>query len=467
MKMTRTANDFLETPRIFPASPRADTRHANTVDLVEILKILIRRRNILIVTMIVVTLGGLILTLTPAPRYSFSTAIEIGSTIDDNATTHTTVPVESPETVLAKIRESYTQQAINRYREKFPEDTRAFQISARIPENSQIIILEAIDIESKSDAYRKIMGDIVDLVLSDHRKIVTLRRANIENSIEKARLNLAALMDPSTLEVKKSSLELKILNAEMEQEKLEDPRTLLIPQQKLETMLGEQRKKLADLRDQEQLLKSRLLRADRTDKLLEKQIEELQEQIDASLRRRHAAVNKLDNESSAMTMLLIDNELQRNRNRLATLRERLYVRQEDLRQELKAKIHANRRQQNIQENIIEEIKYKLETLVIENRRARKLNKPGIGNLHEQAKKLVADHARAISRQRQAINYLETKLHNLSETHALSPPLRSAEPIGPAKKKIALLTAFLAIVSGIFAAFIFELIDKIRRQLSAN
>ncbi len=466
---SRTGNasnihDKLPLSPVTPSEPRPDQ---DEISLIDLWLVLVRRRNIVFAVLALALAGSLFMAFTRSEKYAYSTALEIGATLGDGTGGQLAAPVEDPETVLAKIRESYIPQALHRYRELNPEAPHHYKVDARIPKGSQLIVLEARGEQTTGQAYTSILKDIVASVVADHQHVVDVKRAGLEDRIAKARLALAALTDPSTLEVKKRALKTKLLNARMTREELQDPRTLAIPRQKLETKLAQEQKSLADLKDRAELLKSRYQRLDDTDKLLQKQIDELQAQITTASKRRQDAIGNLRTGSSAMTMLMIDNELQQNRARLAGLRERLLVTQQDRRQELEDEIAANKRQQNIQTKVIEKTRQELEKLVLENQRAQKRHAPVVGELEQQLSKMLADHERAIAEQQQTIRFLETRLKNLSATHALSDPLQSMTPVGPGKKKVIILALILALFVGIFAAFFAEFLGKTRQHLAEN
>lgn len=465
--MNQAASSIHDIPPLSPVAITGLRPDEDEISLVDLWLVLVRRRNIVFATLALALLASLFMTFSLPARYSYSTALEIGTAVEDASGGQQVTPVENPETVLAKIRESYIPQALHRYRDLNPEYRNGYKINARIPKGSQLIVLEATGEEGAGRAYTSILEDIVSSVVADHQRIINIKRASLEDRVTKAQLTLAGLTDFSTLEVKKRALNSKILDARMTKEELQDPRTLAIPRQQLKTNLAQGQKSLADQRDRAELLKSRYQRLDETDKLLQTQIDELQMQTTTATSRRQDAIGGLQNVSSAMTMLMIDNELQQNRAQLAGLRERLLITQQDRRQELEDKIAANKRQQDIQTKVIEKTRQELEKLVLVNQRARERHAPVIGGLEEQFTKMLADHERAIAKQQQTIRFLETRLENLGATHALSAPLQSMTPVGPGKKKIVILALFLALFIGIFAAFFAEFLGKARQQLAES
>ena len=457
--MTRAvppSSDIPQVPQVVLAEP---WHEEDSISLIDLWMVLSRRRAVIFAALALALIAGLLAALLMPAKYGYTTAIEIGTKpLKEGGT----APIEAPETVLAKINESYIPQSLEDYLEKHGDED-SYKVEGRIPKGSGLIVLEAKAPEDKGPAYLAIMQGIIDKVEADHRRISDVTRVGLETQLAKAVLELSSLTDPSTLEVQKRALERKLLKARLELERLKDPRTLALPKKELETRKAIAEKALADLRDKEDLLKTRYQRLDEVDKLLKEQIHDLRAQIDTALKRRSQAIGNLKSEASAMTMLMIDNELQQNRARLAALEERLFIKQQDTRDQLADQIASTQRQYAIQRESITKIDQELEKLILDNQRAQKLQTPQVRELEEQMRKLIADHERKIQRQKQTIQQLQARLANLQSTRALSPPLQSLEPTGPGKKVILVLSLFLGLFLGVFAAFFAEFLAKVREQ----
>ncbi len=457
--MTKAVSSTADTPQV-PQVVLAEPWHEeDSISLIDLWMVLSRRRGIIFAVLGLALLTGLLAALLMPKKYTYTTAIEIGSKSSSNAETQ---PIEPPETVLAKIRESYIPQALHDFSQAQGSE-KGYKVEGRIPRGSELIVLEARAPEEDGPAYLTIMQMVIDKVEGDHRRVSAVIRSNMKTELTQAHLTLSALTDPSTLEVRKRALESKLLKARMELERLKDPLTLALPKKDLETRKAKVEKILADLRDQEELFKARYKRLDEVDKLLKQQIKDLRTQINDARSRRTEAIANLNSEASAMTMLMIDNELQQNRSRLATLEERLLITQQDAREQLENQIAANQREYTIQNQASGKIGQELDKLVRDNQRSQKHQAPEIGELEEQLRKLLADHHRKVARQEQTIQQLETQLANQQTTRALSPPLQSLKLAGPGKKIILILSLFLGLLFGIFAAFFVEFLAKVRQQ----
>ena len=446
-----------QVPQVVIAEP---WHEEDSISLIDLWKVLSRRRGVIFGVLALALLAGLLLALLMPEKYTYTTAIEIGTKPSSGTTG--AVPIEPPETVLAKIKESYIPQALHDFAQA-QEDDAGYKVEGRIPKGSELIVLEAKAPEEDGPAYLTIMQTVIDKVEGDHRRVSAVIRSNLKTQLNQARLALDNLIDPSTLAVEKRALESKLLRARLELERLKDPLTLALPKKDLQTRKAKAEESLADLRDKASLLKARYQRLDEVDKLLKQQIADLRAQIDDANSRRAKAIANLASEASAMTMLMIDNELQQNRTRLAALEERLFIKQQDAREQLENQIAANQREYAIQREAISKIDQELDKLIRDNKRTQKLQAPRVGELEEQLRKLLADHQRKIARQQQAIEQLQIRFNNLQTTRALSPPLQSLEPAGPGKKIILILSLFLGLFLGIFAAFFVEFLAKVRQE----
>lgn len=455
-KAVRSTTDTPQIPQVVLAEP---WQEEDSISLIDLWMVLSRRRRVIFAVLGLALLAGLLAALLMPTKYTYTTAIEIGSKSSANTDA---LPIEPPETVLAKIKESYIPQALHDFSQAQGTE-KGYQVEGRIPKGSELIVLEAKAPEEEGPAYLTIMQTVIDKVEGDHRRVSAVIRSNMKTQLGQAQLTLSALTDPSTLEVKKRALESKLLKAHMELARLKNPLTLALPKKDLATRKAKVEKTLADLRDKEALLKARYQRLDEVDKLLKQQVKDLRTQINDTRSQRTQAIANLNTEASAMTMLMIDNELQQNRSRLATLEERLLITQQDAREQLENQIAANQREYTIQDQAIGKIGQELDKLIRDNQRSQKHQAPQVGELEEQLRKLLADHHRKVARQEQTIQQLETRLANLQTTRALSPPLQSLKPTGPGKKIILILSLFLGLFLGIFAAFFVEFLAKVRQQ----
>lgn len=487
----------------------------DSISLIDLWLELAKYRALIFGSIALTLVIGLLVAFLLPEKYNYTTSIEIGYSTNQTGKVLERTPIDNPQTVLAKLTTNYIPQARQHYATQYPQDIAPPEIKVRIPKGSQLIILESKGPEDKAKIFIALLQAALDKLFMDHQRVTDLARADLQTSIDKAGLVLAERQDPRSLQVDIDEFTRKLNNARVNHDELHDPRVLkglqketlemlqkagmklkklrdprffAATKQEVETKLSRTNKRLIDLRGQAALITSRYQRTDKTDDLLKKQIGELVTQINAALQARHQALEGLQTEASAMTMLMIDNEIQQNRLRLATLEERLYIQQQDLRQTLEDRLAANQREQSVQQqlftqlqdelnrltlentyqqtqqlNHIEQLNGDLERQTLRNQRAQQLAAPHIAQLEAQLAKLQADHQRKLIAAQQDVNLLKSRLQGLTKTRALSPPMQSLKPTGPSKILIMALTLVLGLLIGVFAAFFASFLSKVRQH----
>jgi LPS O-antigen subunit length determinant protein (WzzB/FepE family) len=333
------------------------TAASDEISLVDLLRVLLKRKNTLLFVFALFVLGGVVAALVLPKQYQYTTTIEIGTTVvkDDIRL------IDDPNTLLAKIQESYIPLALLHYRETYPDDKKVYELKARIPKNSEIIVLEAKGSKETAEIYKRVQNDVVDQIITDHSRLILIIHKEYQ----------------------------------LEGEKIQN--------------------EVASLEDKSKLLQAKSKRLGENEKLLTRQIDRVRQLVNDGIINREKASREVKDETHAMTLLMIDNEIQQNRQRLDELEERLTV-------EL-----INERD------------------VVENE--------------------LADTLRKITEKKSELTKVKLQRDNLRETRSIVPPMQSLEPVGASKKLIVLLAVLLGIFVALFAAFIHELIVKTKDELS--
>lgn len=449
-------------PRLLQAMQAEDE-----VSLIDLWLVLARRKRLIFAILLGSLLLGLGYYFTHPKSYAYATAVEIGTTLVKEGNGYATALIDPPQTVLAKLNESYIPWVRHRYFQEHPEDKALYLLEASIPKDSQLIVIKGEGPATDEAIYLTQMHQVLKRLLEDHQRQTVVVRSGIEAQLARAREKLAELRDPSTLAVQRKNLEKEINALKIKLDELRDPRIMRLAVQKIETDLAQKKKALLNLKNQEHLFRAQYRRLDQVDELLKKQIAELQAQIALADKQRPAAVTQVSDAGVAMAMLMIDNEIQKNRNRLAALEERLYISQKNEREKLLNRIEDNQREQAVQAKVIARLEGELEKLKFDNERQQARLLPKIALLEEKLTKLLADHKRRIRLQQQQIHELEVRLANMKETRALIDPVRSLEPLGPSGKTLLALAGILGLFLGIFAAFTAEFLAKVRQRVQGK
>jgi len=172
--------------------------------------------------------------------------------------------------------------------------------------------------------------------------------------------------------------------------------------------------RLSELQDQAALLKIQEERLGETAKLLTSQIADMRNLITESRNNRRQAVKEVTGEVKAMTLLLIDNEIQQYQKRLSELEEQLAI--------------------------------------------------GIANDRDKIRIAMADNLRVQDEQREKIQDTIAKISEIRQTQAMTPTMRSLEPVGTGRAMTVMISVILGLILGVMAVFTAEFLKKAKAQM---
>jgi len=242
-----------------------DNAYEDEINLVDIWLVLMKRRRYVAAVAGLCVLAGILYALMLPAKYQYSTSIEIGS----RSGAASLDGIETPETVLAKITESYIPLARQDYLTQHPELTGVPNVTARIPKGSQIVVLNGKGPETQGEAHKAVQQAVVDLVKKDHGRIINVLRKETEIRQNQALAKLEELKDSATL-------------------------------------IQAREKRLVDI-----------------SVLLTSQAEGVREDLARATSDRARAIAETKDESRALTLMMLENGMQQYRQRLAQIDERL------------------------------------------------------------------------------------------------------------------------------------------------
>lgn len=260
--------------------------HNDEISLLDLWGVLARRKAVVGGVFAICLTGAVAAALIKSDKYLYSTSLEIGAVIKNDKR----MLIDSPETVLNKIKEGYIPAVLSEYA-KSASDAADIEMTVRLPKNSEIVVVEAKGKESMGDTLKTLEGKVIDLVKRDHGRIVDVTKNEILSELQK----------------------LKRHHDELE--------------------------------DQEKLILNDVERIKVESGLVERQLAEIKSSVDAANANRKNALNALGNEERAMTLLMIDSETDQNKKQMAELEERLHVLLPAKKDNLEKDLADNRRAQ--------------------------------------------------------------------------------------------------------------------------
>ncbi len=330
-------------PRLLQAYYQEDE-----ISLVDLWLVLAKRKRFIATVAGTIAVAGLLFALLMPRVYTYTTSIEIARDGDKL--------LESPQTVLAKLQESYIPLVLT---EHAATGSDRIDITAKIPKGSDLIVLESKAGQEMAASVNDLHQRVVSLIVTDHDSTITFARGELRAQLHSAQ------------------------------------------------------NKLAELKDREKMLQNREQRLEEKAKLLTDQIESIRAVIAESRMNRKKAVSEVTGEAKAMTLLLIDNEIQQYQEREALLLEQLHIGL------------ANERDGIIQEQ--------------------------------------ANIRRAQDMEEEKILEIKARLASIKETRAITTAMRSLEPAGASRKLVLSVAILLGLILGVFAAFFAEFLDKVRER----
>ncbi len=321
------------------------------ISLVDLWLVFEKHKKLFVGILLAFVISGLAVALTKSKQYSYTTSIEIARSTEGL--------LEEPGTVLAKLQQSYIPLVINEYENNSPEAKKGIKIDASIPKGSEIIVLNSKGSEDAEPLFARLHQSVVEKITRDHDSTITVIKAEFEAQLHGAE------------------------------------------------------NKLGELRDKAMFIENQVKRLDEKSKLISKQIDEIGKVIEESRKNRIKAVNEVTGEAKAMTLLLIDNEIQQYQERESMLIEQLHL--------------------------------------------------GLASDRDTLKQELANNSRAQAEQQEKILEMKAKIANILKTRAITPTMRSQEPIAPNRKLIIAIAAILGLIAGLTAVFAREFAHRVKEK----
>jgi len=439
-----------------------DSAYDDEISLVDLWLVLAKRRNILLAIVLAFLLAGISFAFIKPTVYNYSAVLQIGVMAGDSEGAISGF-IEPPANVLEKLTKSYIPLVLTSYLNDHPEVKAVPKVKASMAKKSDLISIEVRGQENKSTEYQAILQSIIGYIQQDHQPQMDIAKHKIELALEKEKIEMSVLNNPLTLKEKQKQLEIELLQTRINIDNLKDHRLTRIAKQQLVTQKKEQTNKLAGLVDEHKRLASEVVRLNDVDRLLEKRISELSATIANELKNRQISVSNINTGPEAMTVLLLDNQIQSNRNQLASLEERLDIKQPGLRENLNNQLKANTRSQEFHQKLLTDINNKLQKIDIDNeQKLQKLSEKQAG-FQLQLDKLQLEHQNDILIHQQKIDDINFKLKGLRDTQPLTQPMQSLEPVGTGKKLIVIISLIAGLFVAVFCVFFLEFLAKAKEK----
>ena len=319
---------------------------------------------------------------------------------------------ESQAEILAELRNIYLPFATADYIAKHPAERQQYQVRIGGVQGSGVVWLRATGPASYEGAYISIMQSVITRVIHANNAIIAPFQAQYQANEEKARIELRGLRDD------------KIFHSQV---------------MKLQYAIQKAQSRLEKLKITARVMKERAGRYRKAVRLVANEINKLGVLVAEQRKERGEALReKVRSAERAMTLLIIDKNLDSSTERLFQLRQRRAVVLPSAEQALLGEIVGNRRAQTDQELKISMLRAQLGSLYV-------------------------SHRNRVATQEQAVVMLSARAAQQRNAVVLQTPIRLSQPISSHWFGRIVLAAIGGLTFGIIVAFVLEVSVRCRRE----
>jgi uncharacterized protein involved in exopolysaccharide biosynthesis len=321
----------------------------DALKLVNVWRILCRQKKISLITLLIFVVLGLAFAFLKSEKYAFSTVVQMGTFTNGEKSEH----IETADMVLSKIKMAYIPLVLSEYYNKTPDSRERYFINVSVPKKSEIVVIQMEEQLNQADRSKELITNVVTKLINDHSVIVNIKIKNLEVSIAHAENVLSSTKDST------------------------------------------------------KLIEANIARLEKTSALLTTQLSEKKQMLEKVLQNRDSV--KTSSATGAMSVLLIDSEIQRYQLMVDDLEKRLLIDLHQQRNELEKALADSLRNQNDSQNNIDQLK--------------------------------------------------SQLANTANTRAIVPVLTSSDPVGLGKAAIIIIAILLGGVLGVLATLVYEFLQN--------
>ncbi len=379
------------------------------IDLVDLGISLWRRWKLMLTIFLLCTGLGLALAFVLPRTYRYTAVVGLGSYVTVNGII---ISVITPNSAASALNSGLIEMALLRSASGHRVDPRKVKIVANVPSKSNIILLAGKGPKKLQDTFETVEKNAVMLLAQTTAAQVNVLRSNLKKQLTAAQLTLARIDDPQRIKAERAAKQQALAGARAQQ---------------------------ANLKERLMVLKEKRNRLTQAAKLYQGQIKSLNAYI-AQARKASLTASRAGSPTQAMTMLLINNQLQANLQQMNLIAQKLTV---TLPQEVATAAAAmanNRQRQTVQKSAVIQATAKLANFDTERQRK-------------------------VQGQESVISNIKMRLGNIQETRLIVPPARSIKHVGPRRAVVVILGAVVGVLLALLAAALANYVASVRRRLT--
>ncbi|HED35968.1 MAG TPA: hypothetical protein ENJ08_17370 [Gammaproteobacteria bacterium] len=378
------------------------------VNLIDLIKIIIKRKNIFYTIVLVCLLLGIVIVLIKPATYEYKSVLQIGKIEVKTKNGIEYELIEDVDSVQAKMENAYLTKVMSELKSQNP-DAQIPEIKISIPKNSQVVLLQSKARADNKYVYQA-QKSLAELLINDHKSVINKVLQGIDYDIKLKTIELDRLSNKKW----QASARLNITN-------------------KVKKVEARQK----EAKNQIELKKEELNNLVKIQKIKINQQAEINKQIIKFRALQLNFINSKNSETQALlSKAMINSEIQRLLDKETEI-------------DLYLKAISNEKRQRI-ENEKKALELKLTEL--QNNKHK---------LQADLDKFELELENKIIKKKLEIEQLNIKKNNMQFTTLILELQNLDVPVGINKKLLVILSAFMGVFLGLIGVFVMEFASKVK------
>ena len=374
------------------------------IELIDLLRVLFKRKIMISVITLLITVLSIAVCFVLPQKFDVTTMLQIGQIVSAGGSQGVPAVIEAPTSLKLKIEDVYLPLAKKKM--ALLTDDKVISgatLVVKVPKGSNLLVLHSKATVADREQVDQLHNLVVAQIVADHK-----------GKIQGVTLQNEAVLAQGNLQL----------------ETLTNPILMSLIKQRAQTAIDTAQNELLTLNETRLVLQQRYQNLEKRKKLLASQVAQLKESLQISLANRKTAAQGLSSESAALTLLMLDDQIEKDRTRLVAMQDRLLFQFEESAKKIEGQLADNLRKITLKKNKVAELQ---------------------DNMTQQL--LNATHAQKV--QEQKIVKLTGEIAQSKNTEPLAVALFSANPISPKKPLIVALGFMLGFMGSVMLAFLLE------------
>ena len=430
------------------------------INLVDLILMLWERKWLILGSFVIFVAAGLGYALYAPEVYEYSTVIEVGTTLK-NVENGDPVIIEEPASLLEKIKSSYAPVAVHTFSDEGATAIVRPKIAVSSPKNSRLIVMKSRGKKKSEEDYHLLHNLLTAAIEKDHLAVISSARRELSSKVVDAQIVLAELEHPTLIKVAKNVLIDRMQGKKRALDELKSRQKVEILT--LEAKVAGEKAKLDDLASQAQLIDVQLELTEKERLLVERQAEEVSAALAGVKTGRKLAAESVNDATKALTLMMVENQIEMQRTRLERLETRLTIDLKRQRGELSMEKAENLRAKGVQARFLKEAESALSKRAADAQLEIVAAHESVVAAENALLKFDIDYVTKISQQKQSVEQLQGRSEVLQNTRALAIAMRSAERLSPKRSLIVALSGVSGGMFGIVLAFFFSFLGQVKKR----